>query len=63
MEESIKRYTLMHKNIPVADLELDTASGAVTSVGMVQKKSHVPVGILFRKCLLMRQGATRFAGD
>lgn len=49
MEESIKRYTLMHKNIPVADLELDTASGVVTSVGMVHKKSHVPVGISFRK--------------
>lgn len=41
-------YILMHKNIPVAELELDTASGAILSVGTVFETAHVPVGIPIR---------------
>ena len=45
MADGLKKYMLMHKNIPVADIELDTVSGAVFSVGPVWKAAHVPVGI------------------
>ena len=45
MADGLKKYMLMHKNIPVADIELDTVSGAVFSVGPVWEAAHVPVGI------------------
>lgn len=45
MPEAIKQYTLMHKNIPVAEMELDRDSGAITSIGKVYHKEHFPVGI------------------
>ena len=39
------RYTLMHKKIPVAELVLDMASGAIAEVGTVYETAHIPVGI------------------
>ena len=45
----MKKYTLMHKNFPVADLELDEASGAISTVGIVYEKERVPVGIPVKK--------------
>lgn len=45
MADGLKKYMLMHKNIPVADIELDTVSGAVFSVGPAWEAAHVPVGI------------------
>lgn len=39
------RYVLMHKNTPVADLQLDTDTGVIRSVGHVYNALHVPVGI------------------
>lgn len=48
MSESKKQYILMHKQIPVAELELDTASGVIVSIGRVHDKAHVPVGISVR---------------
>ena len=38
-------YILMHKNIPVADLQLDTDTGVVGSVGHIYHEAHVPVGV------------------
>ena len=38
------RYVLMHKNTPVADLQLDTDTGVIRSVGHVYNALHVPVG-------------------
>ena len=46
----MKKYTLMHKNFPVADLELDEASGAISTVGIVYEKERVPVGIPVKNC-------------
>lgn len=48
----MKKYTLMHKNFPVADLELDEASGAISTVGIVYEKERVPVGIPVKKTSL-----------
>lgn len=45
MAELPNQYTLMHKDIPVAGIMVDSASGAVISIGTVYEQSHVPVGI------------------
>ena len=50
----MKKYTLMHKNFPVADLELDEASGAISTVGIVYEKERVPVGIPVKKNIINR---------
>ena len=34
-------YTLMHKEIPVVDIELDDASGAITRVDDVHNAAHI----------------------
>lgn len=49
MVDSMKKYILMHKNIPVADMELDEASCAISAIGHVYAELHVPVGIPVRK--------------
>ena len=36
-------YTLMHKEIPVVDIELDDASGAITRVDDVHNAAHIDV--------------------
>ncbi len=48
MEELPNKYTLMHKDIPVAGIMVDPALGAVISIGRVYEQSHVPVGIPVR---------------
>ena len=45
MANAGNNYILMHKNIPVVQIGLDAATGAVLSVGTVYQKAHVPVGI------------------
>lgn len=40
-----KTYTLMHKNEPVAEIELDEATVSISAIGQVYAKQHVPVGI------------------
>lgn len=41
----MKPYSLMHKNIPVLDFKLDTATGIILSIDAVYAADHVPVGI------------------
>ena len=48
------RYTLMHKNIPVADIELDEATCAISAVGPVYEASHIPVGTPVKKGVIDR---------
>ena len=45
MANAGNNYILMHKNIPVVQIGLDAATGAVLSVGTVYQKAHVRVGI------------------
>lgn len=52
----MKWYTLMHKNVPVAELELDTSSGAIASVGTLYDEARVPVGISVKKGSIDRGG-------
>lgn len=43
------KYTLMHKRIAVAEIELDDATGFIQKIGMVYAPEHLPVGIAVKK--------------
>lgn len=53
-EKLSKQYILMHKNVPVAELALDTASGAISAIGTAFEAKHVPVGIPVKKGVVDR---------
>lgn len=40
------KYTLMHKNIAVADVEIDEDLGVITNIENISAKEHLPVGVL-----------------
>lgn len=40
------KYTLMHKNIAVADIDIDEALGGITKISNITAKEHLPVGIV-----------------
>ena len=39
------KYTLMHKNTEVADIEIDDELGSITTIDAIKKTEHLPVGI------------------
>ena len=41
-------YTLIHKNIPVADLTLDEATGSIQRIDALLHGEHLPVGVSVR---------------
>ena len=41
-------YTLMHKDIPVADLTLDEATGSIQRIDVLLHGGHLPVGVSVR---------------
>ena len=43
------RCTLMHKKIPVVQMELDQASGFIQMVGDVYAPDHLPLGVMMRQ--------------
>jgi len=38
-------YTLMHKKIPVADIEINSVTGALQNIGTIHNIEHAPIGI------------------
>lgn len=46
MAKGIKKYILMHKEIPVADIEIDEATCLISAIGSVYSAAHAPVGIV-----------------
>ena len=46
-EASALKCTLMHKHIPVTELELDDATGFIQKAGKLYSPEHLPVGIPF----------------
>lgn len=40
-----KKFVLKHKNVPVAEMEVDEATGVISAIGLVYDECHVPVGI------------------
>lgn len=62
-EKSTMEYVLMHKNIPVTELEIDSITGYILKVNNTENPKHLPMGIGFTKILLtgrhlMSGGAT-----
>lgn len=49
-------FNLMHKDIPVAEIRLDSATESVSAVGEILTPSHVPVGIPVKKGKIDRAG-------
>lgn len=49
VDKLLQSYILMHKNVSVADITLDAASGAISAIGSVYGQAHVPVGIPVKK--------------
>jgi len=47
-------YTLMHKSIPVLDIELDEATGSVQRLGAVHRMEHLPLGTVDRHGIVDR---------
>lgn len=39
-------YTLMHKNICVADIEIDEDTGVIIRIGDIYAKEHLPLGVV-----------------
>ena len=54
MADQTAQYILMHKDIPVAELGLDSVTGTIISIGQVYETRHVPAGIPVRKGSLDR---------
>ena len=58
MEESnnkkISEYILMHKNIRVADIEIDAHTGVITKVKNLYSLEHLPLGIRIQKNVVDR---------
>lgn len=54
MADESKKYVLMHKNVPVCDIELDEASGAISAIGKASAEAHVPIGISVKKGVIDR---------
>lgn len=40
-----KQYVLMHKNVPVANIDLDEGTCVILAVGSAYAEQHVPVGV------------------
>jgi hypothetical protein len=38
-------YTLMHRKLPVLELEIDEATSAIMGIGAVYRPEHIPVGV------------------
>ena len=47
-------YTLMHKSVPVLDVELDEATGFVQKLGAVHQMEHLPLGTVDRHGIVDR---------
>ena len=45
----MSKYILMHKDNPVAALEIDEASGMISAIGEVYAEEHIPLGITVKR--------------
>lgn len=47
-------YTLMHKNIPVLEIELDEATSSIQKLGAVHHLEHLPLGTVSKHGVIDR---------
>ena len=50
----MSKYILMHKDNPVAALEIDEASGVISAIGEVYAEEHIPLGITVKRGSIRR---------
>ncbi len=43
------KYTLMHKNIRVAELDFDEATGSIQKIDKIYNEAHLPIGVTVKK--------------
>ena len=48
------KCTLMHKNVPVVNIELNKEKGTIDKIGQVFDLSHLPIGVSVRKNIIAR---------
>lgn len=48
MEPEYRNYVLMHRDVEVAELTLDGATGSIIAVNALLQVAHLPVGIPVR---------------
>ncbi len=61
--ESRLHCTLMHKNVPVAELELDRESGFIQKTGAVISPEHLPVGVAIKRGIADRAALNEWWTD
>lgn len=49
------QYTLMHKEVPVVDIELDDATGSIYQIKKVYNAEHIPIGIPYKNEVIDRK--------
>lgn len=49
------KYVFIHKRIPVADIEIDEATGSIQKIGKVYAPEHLPLGITFKGGMVDRK--------
>ena len=54
MADGFKKYILMHKELSVARVVLDEATGLITAVNAVDNAEHLPLGVNVRKGVVDR---------
>ena len=57
------KYTLMHKRIEVAQLDLDEATGIIRKIGEVYAQEHLPVGVAIQKGIADRTALNEWWTD
>lgn len=56
-------WTFMHKEIPVAELEIDEATGSLQKIGTVYAPEHLPIGIMIRNGMVDRSALNEWWKD
>ena len=56
-------YTLMHKDIPFADLTLDEATGSVQRISVLLHGEHLPVGVPIHRGMADRAALNEWWAD
>ena len=47
-------YTLMHKDVPVLDIELDEATSSIQKLGAIHHLAHLPLGTVSKHRVIDR---------
>ena len=62
-EATRMKCTLMHKRIPVAEIELDDVTGYIVKIGTVFAQEHLPIGIPIKKGICDRASMNEWWTD